>query len=571
MKKAKTIQASYEWRFRIVLAGFVVLTLAIACRSVFLHVINQDFLIHEGDMRTLRVQEITAHRGIIKDRRQKPLAVSSPVASVWIKPKDMMENRRHWEQLAKLCNLPYKHLKDIVLGNQNKSFVYLKRHISPQQAEKIKDLDIPGVNTIKEYRRFYPSGEIAAHVVGMTNIDDVGQEGLELTYTQSLQGLPGKKRVLKDRKGRVIEDLDIIKTAEPGQDLVLSLDLRAQHIAYRELLAAVRAHKADSGSAVVLDVETGEVLALVNQPSFNPNNRNSIKRGSLRNRALTDVFEPGSTMKPFTVAAAMETGKYKARTPVDTRPGYLKVGRKLIKDHRNYGLINVEKVLTKSSNVGSTKLALSLEPGTLQEMLNRLGLGASTGSGYPGESSGHLPDREKWRPIELATLSYGYGLSVTTLQLAQAYAVLASGGVKKPVSLTKIGHAPEGERVISEKISRQIIAMLETVISEEGTGSRAKISGYRVAGKTGTVHKITKGSYADDQYISLFAGMAPATNPKIVTVVMINNPRGEEYFGGLVSAPVFAKITSGVLRLLDVMPDDVPEKMQSIVALSEQV
>ena len=566
MNKKNNQQPSFEGRFRVVLAGFVLVALAMACRSVFLHVINQDFLIHEGDMRTLRLQEIVAHRGIIKDRREKPLAVSSPVASVWVKPEEMMEARDKWKQLAKLCKLPYSHLKDVVLGNQSKSFVYLKRHIAPQQAEKIKDLDIPGVNIIKEYRRFYPSGEVAAHVVGMTNIDDVGQEGLELAYSQSLQGLPGKKRVLKDRKGRIIQDLDIIKPAEPGQDLVLSIDLRAQHIAYRELLAAVKFHKADSGSAVVLDVETGEVLALVNQPSFNPNNRSSIRHGSLRNRALTDVFEPGSTMKPFTVAAALETGKYKAGTPIDTSPGYMKVGRKLIRDHRNYGLINVEKVLTKSSNIGSTKLALSLKPGTLQEMFRRLGLGESTSSGYPGESSGSFPYRKKWRPIELATLSYGYGLSVTSLQLAQAYAVLASGGIKKPVSLLKLEHVPEGERVISENISRQIVSMLETVISNEGTASKARVPGYRVAGKTGTVHKLTKDGYADDQYLSLFAGMAPATNPKIVTVVMINNPRGEDYYGGLVAAPVFSKVSSGVLRLLDVMPDDVRAENQGIFA-----
>ncbi len=570
MKANKTETADFQWRFLAVVAGFIALALGLACRSVFLHVINQDFLIHEGDMRTLRLQEITAHRGIIKDRRQKPLAVSSPVASVWVKPKEMMESRQQWKELAKLCKMPYGQLKDIVLSNQNKSFVYLKRHISPQQAEQIKALDIAGVNTIKEYRRFYPSGEIAAHVVGMTNIDDVGQEGLELAYGESLQGLPGKKRVLKDRKGRVIQDLDIIKTAEPGQDLVLSIDLRAQHIAYRELLAAVRAHKADSGSVVVLNVETGEVLALVNQPSFNPNNRSSIKRGSLRNRALTDVFEPGSTMKPFTVAAAMETGQYKAGTPIDTAPGYIKVGRKVIRDHRNYGLINVEKVLTKSSNVGSTMLALSLKPGILQEMLGRLGLGVDTASAYPGESSGFLPDREKWQPIEVATLSYGYGLSVTTLQLAQAYAVLASGGIKRPVSLTKVEHAPKGERVLSENISRQIVAMLETVVSVEGTASRARIPGYRVAGKTGTVHKLTKEGYADDQYISLFAGMAPASDPKIVTVVMVNNPRGEDYFGGLIAAPVFAKVSSGILRLLNVMPDDVSKQMQGIVALNER-
>lgn len=571
MKTKKTGNTIFEWRFRIVVVGFIVVALGIACRSVFLHVVNQDFLIQEGDMRTLRLQEISANRGIIKDRRHKPLAVSSPVASVWVKPKAMMESRQQWKQLAKICKMPYGQLKDIVLGNQNKSFVYLKRHLSPQRAQQVEALDIPGVNTIKEYRRFYPSGEITAHVVGMTNIDDVGQEGLELAYNQTLQGLPGKKRVLKDRKGRVIQDLDIIKTAEPGQDLVLSIDLRAQHIAYRELLAAVRAHKADSGSAVVLDVDTGEILALVNQPAFNPNNRSSITRGSLRNRALTDVFEPGSTMKPFTVAAAMETGQFKVGTPVDTAPGYMQVGRKTIRDHRNYGLINVEKVLTKSSNVGSTKLALSLQPGTLQAMLQRLGLGSSTESGYPGESSGFLSEREKWRPIEVATLSYGYGLSVTTLQLAQAYAVLASGGVKKPVSLTKVQHPPKGQRVLSENISRQIVSMLETVVSTEGTASRARIPGYRVAGKTGTVHKLTKEGYADDQYISLFAGMAPATNPKIVTVVMINNPRGEDYFGGLVAAPVFAKVSSGILRLLDVMPDDVPEQMHGIVALKERV
>ena len=529
----------------------------VVSRAVFLHVYDQSFLQKQGNARMVRVEKIAAHRGLITDRRNNPIAVSTPMESIWAVPKELIRVRDRWETLAKLMGVSYPHLKNQLLVGQGKQFVYLKRHLPPQKAQAVLDLDLPGVYSITEYRRFYPSAEVTAHVAGITDIQGHGQEGLELAFDASLQGNPGKIRVLKDRKKRVFQNLDIIESAQPGKDLNLSIDLRVQHLAYRELVRAVKLNRADSGSIIVVDVESGEILALANQPSFNPNNRQNLKASHLRNRAITDLFEPGSTVKPFTVLAALESGKYKPHSLVNTSPGTLRVGKKLVRDHRNYGVLSLEKVLVKSSNVGTSKLALSLPPEDLVNVYSRLGLGRLTGSEYPGESLGVLPVRDRWHDVERATLSYGYGLSVTALQLSHAYSVLAAGGLERPLTLIKPDKISQGKQVVERQYAQQVLTMLEGVVSKEGTASRAKVAGYRVAGKTGTVHKVTQNGYADDQYVALFAGIAPVSNPKFVTVVVINNPRGEDYYGGLVAAPVYSRLMSGVLPLFNIVPDDI--------------
>lgn len=528
----------------------------VSVRAIYLHAFDQGFLQKQGDARMVRVEEIAAHRGLITDRRSKPIAVSTPMESIWAVPKELLPVQDRWETLAKLMGVSYRHLKNQLLAGQGKQFVYLKRHLPPEKAQTVLDLNLPGVYSVTEYRRFYPSAEVTAHVAGITDIQGHGQEGLELAFDANLQGNPGKIRVLKDRKKRVFQNLDIIASAQPGEDLNLSIDLRVQHLAYRELVRAVKLNRADSGSIIVVNVETGEILALVNQPSFNPNNRQNLKASHLRNRAITDLFEPGSTVKPFTILAALESGKYKPHSLVNTNPGTLRVGKKLVRDHRNYGVLNLEKILVKSSNVGTSKIALSLPPEDLVNVFSRLGLGRPTGSEYPGESLGVLPYRDRWHDIERATLSYGYGLSVTALQLSHAYSVLAAGGVERPLTLLKQEKAVPGEQVIERAHAQEVLRMLEGVVSKEGTASRAKVAGYRVAGKTGTVHKVTQKGYADDQYVALFAGIAPVSDPKFATVIVINNPRGEDYYGGLVAAPVYSRLMSGVLPLFNIVPDD---------------
>lgn len=544
------------WRLYVVCCGILLAFVGVVSRAVYLHVYDQSFLQKQGDARMVRVEKIAAHRGLITDRRSNPVAVSTPMESIWAVPGEIIQVQDRWESLAKLMGVSYRHMKDQLLAGQGKQFVYLKRHLPPQKAQRVLDLELPGVYSVTEYRRFYPAAEVTAHVAGITDIQGHGQEGLELAFDASLQGNPGKIRVLKDRKKRVFQNLDIIESAQPGEDLNLSIDLRVQHLAYRELARAVKLNRADSGSIIVVDVETAEILALVNQPSFNPNNRQNLKASHLRNRALTDLFEPGSTVKPFTVLAALESGKYKPNSLVNTSPGTMRVGKKLVRDHRNYGVLDLKKILIKSSNVGTSKLALSMPPEDLVNVFSRLGLGQLTGSEYPGESLGVLPVRDRWHDIERAALSYGYGLSVTALQLSHAYNVLAAGGVERPLTLVKQDTLMPGTQVVDPKHAREVLNMLEGVVSQEGTASRAKVPGYRVAGKTGTVHKATRKGYAEDQYVALFAGIAPVSKPKFVAVVVINNPRGEDYYGGLVAAPVYSRLMSGVLPLFNVVPDD---------------
>lgn len=551
---AKKETANYAWRYLLVLGLLGAVALTAVGRLVYLQVESQAFLQDQGDRRVLRAETIPAYRGIIQDRNGEPLAVSTPVVSLWANPRELITQQHAWGALAKKLGANETRLRDRILRNQEKQFIYLQRHMNPAKAEEILQLDIAGVYGLEERRRYYPSSEVSAHVVGFTNIDDSGQEGMELAYQEMLQGTDGKKRVVKDLKRRTIKDVGLVRSALPGKDVTLSIDLRAQYLAYRELLSAVNEYQASSGMAVALDIQTGEVLAMVNQPSYNPNNRTARDVASLRNRALTDVFEPGSTVKPFTVAAALESGKWTPSSVVDTTPGYLRVGTKSIRDLHNYGVIDLTTLIAKSSNVGASKLALSLEAETLGDLFRRVGLGQATGTGFPGESVGMLPVRQRWRPIEVATLSYGYGLSVTAVQLAQAYAVLGSGGIKRPVSLLKVEGEVPGERVMEEQYARDVVRMMEEVVGEHGTARKAIVPGYRVAGKTGTVHKVSTSGYEDHQYLGLFAGVAPADNPRIAMVVVIDDPKGEAYYGGLVAAPVFSRIMAGILRVKNIPP-----------------
>ncbi len=540
----------------IVLALLAMGVVLLGWRAVYLQVFNTAFLKSQGQSRHLRSIAIPAHRGVITDRNGELLAISTPVSSVWVNPQELIASRAGIPALARVLDLAPDRVRRLLARYSGREFVYLKRHVNPDVAARVRALKLPGVYLMTEYRRYYPTGEVAAHVVGFTDIDDGGQEGMELAFNKWLTGVPGRKRVIKDRLGRTVEDVERIRASRPGKDLRLSIDKRLQYLLYRELKAAVIRHRARSGSAVILDARTGEVLALVNQPSYNPNNRRHLRGDRYRNRAVTDVFEPGSTIKPFTVVAALQSGKYRAGSLIDTSPGYIRVGRNTIRDHRNYGVVDMTHLLSKSSNVGATRLALSLRPEQLWGVFTRLGFGQVTGSGFPGEVGGLLMHYRRWHEIERVTMSFGYGLSVTPLQLARAYAVLANDGRLVPVSFVRRERPVQGRQVIPVHIARQVRRMLEAVVSRDGTGHRARVPGYRVAGKTGTTHKSTAGGYAEDRYVSVFAGMIPASHPRLVMVVMINEPTAGEYYGGAVAAPVFARVMTGAMRLLDIPPDD---------------
>ena len=536
---------------------------SLVARAVYLQVIDQAFLEKQGDARMLRKAQLSANRGMILDRNGEALAVSTPVDTVWADPRKLAEAPQDFPKLAKALDRDPQWLARRVTGSLDREFVYLVRHMRPQDAARVKALDIPGVDTLREYRRYYPAGEVTGHLLGFTNVDDVGQEGLELAYDQWLGGVPGQKIVMRDSLGHAIEDIERISAPRPGQDLYTSIDLRVQYLAYRELKAAVQANKARAGTIVVLDIATGEVLAMVNQPTFNPNDREQYAASRYRNRATNDFLEPGSSMKPFIVAAAMETGRYHADTLIDTSPGMMRVGIKTVKDHSNLGTIDVTTVLAKSSNVGAAKIALSLKPGEMWGTLDALGFGRVTGSGFPGESTGILTGYEHWRPIGQATMSYGYGLSVTPLQLAQAYAILGAGGVRRPVSLRRVEVPPAGERVLPEPVATELVRILESVVSSEGTARRAAVMGYRVSGKTGTAWKASQaGGYSTNKYLAIFGGVVPASNPRLAAVVIVDEPSAGSYYGGEVAAPVFASVMSGALRLLAIPPDD----LQSIPA-----
>jgi len=548
------------------LSLYTVCVAGLLFRVVDLQVLNKEFLQNHGDARALRVVKIPAHRGMITDRNGESLAISTPVNSIWAVPRKVMAADAKLDQLAKYLHMDEGELASLLNDRIGRQFVYLKRRVAPALAEQVMLLDIPGISLQREYRRYYPAGEVTSHVLGFTNIDDSGQEGMELAYDNWLKGSAGSKRVLKDRLGRIIENIESITTPDPGNQLVLAIDRRVQYLAYRELKSAVNHHKARAGTLVMLDVKTGEIIAMVGQPSYNPNNRSGLKSGHYRNRALTDVFEPGSTLKPFTIATALESGLYNLQSTIDTHPGFFKVGDHTIRDHRDYGVIDLATIIKKSSNIGASKIALSLEPLEFWSILRNVGFGQTTGSGFPGEASGFLNPYNNWSEVEQATMSFGYGISTTALQLAQAYMPFATDGMMLPVSFLKVSELVTASRVFSAGVARQVRTMLETVVQKGGTGYRAAIEGYRVAGKTGTVLKTVAGGYSEDRYLSLFAGMAPASNPRLIAVVMIDEPKGDQYYGGLVAAPVFSKVMAGALRLLDIPPDDLPVLNGQIIA-----
>ncbi|WP_445362314.1 peptidoglycan D,D-transpeptidase FtsI family protein [Microbulbifer sp. ANSA003] len=577
--KKKDIQPGIaRWRFALVAVLLCLLALALVFHLAKLQVVpaaerGYRFLQDQGRARTLRTEEIAAYRGSIVDRNGELLAVSTPVHSLWANPKLLSEiSDANLVHLARALDLPSSKLGSRLKKYRNKEFMYLRRHLSPEEAEKVLDLGITGVFSKKEYRRFYPAGEVVAQLLGFTNIDDRGQEGMELAYDDWLSGQPGSRQVIKDLKGRTVRDLAIRQEAQPGRDLRLSIDMRLQYLAYRELKRAVSENGAASGFMVILDTHSGDVLAMANQPSFNPNDRKGVKSAAMRNRALIDQFEPGSTVKPLTVLAALETGRYTPRTEINTSPGYIRVPGKTLVDPVNYGKIDLTKIITKSSQVGITKIALDLEPNSLRGLFYRLGLGEAVGSGFPGEAQGILPSRSRWHPIERANFAFGYGLTVNAVQLVQAYSVLANEGVKRPVSLVLSGDKVPGEpeQVIEQSLVGQVTAMLETVISR-GTGRLAAVEGYRVAGKTGTVHKVGSSGYADNRYRSVFAGFIPADNPRLAAVVVIDDPSHAKYYGGEVAAPVFGAVMTGAMRLLQVPPEKIESAEGQLAAqLSER-
>ena len=545
--------AAYRGRFYFLIIILVLCLAALIWRMLDLSIHQHSFLQRQSDVRTIRVVDIPAHRGMITDRKGAPLAVSTPVDAIWINPQIFIATPQQLAELAKLLHVSYHSLQSKINQKSSRSFVYLKRHVTPKLSDQIRALNISGLFFQREYRRYYPEAEVTAHILGFTNIDDRGQEGLELAYNSWLRGIPGKRKVLKDRLGHVVAVMNTIRDPQQGHDLTLSIDRRTQYLAYLELKKTVQKYHAKSGSAVVLNVNTGEILALVNQPSYNPNDRPTDEHdGRYRNRAVTDVFEPGSTMKTFSIASALESDKYKPTAKIDTNPGWYVVDGNTIKDEGvNHGVLTVTGVLQKSSNVGIAKMTLSLPAQHLWNVLHTFGFGERTVSGFPGEVAGSLINHPIWRPFVLATLSFGYGVSVTPLQLACAYAVIASDGIKHPVTFVKVDNLPSGEEVISSEVAHQMLVMLESVIESGGTGIRASIPGYSVAGKTGTAYIAGRHGYNKKRYVASFVGIAPVTDPRLVVAVVIKDPKGQ-HFGGIVAAPVFAHIMEKALRIMDV-------------------
>lgn len=564
MRQEQTI-VTYPARRWLMLTVFLAATAGLLWRTFDLQILNKDFLQNHGDARALRTVSIPAHRGVISDRNGEPLAVSTPVESIWATPRKLLQSNNDLSALADALKITTFSLTELLQNRLHRDFVYLKRQTKPQLARAIDELKYPGVYMQREYKRFYPSSEITSHLIGFTNVDDQGQEGLELAFNDWLRGTSGSKRVLKDLLGRVVADVESIQPAAPGKSIELSIDRRIQYLAYRELKAAVTRHHARAGMLVMLDVNTGEVMAMVNQPSYNPNNRSGLKSDHFRNRTITDVFEPGSTLKPFTIAAALQSGLYDQTSRIETRPGYLQVSNHMIRDHQNYGNLDLTNILKKSSNVGASKIALSLGPEKIWQIYSNIGFGQPTGSGFPGEASGLLNEYNTWSEVELATMSFGHGIAVSALQLAQAYSVLASRGVLRPISFLKVDGPVEGKQVLPAEVVEEVVMMLETVVQEGGTGLRAAVKGYRVAGKTGTAHKAVAGGYAENRYMAVFAGLAPVSKPQLVIVVAIDEPQSGVYYGGLVAAPVFSSVMQGALRILNVAPDDMPSIESKIV------
>jgi len=553
-QKSVITKSSFTSRAFFVFIVLVAAAVLLIWKAITLQFVESGFLRDQGDRRFVRVAPVIAHRGNILDRAGEPLAVSTPVDSVWVSPREVFASARIAELAANL-NINSEEFTLRMSRNLDRSFLYVARQLQPADAARVKALGISGVHLKREYRRYYPTGEVAGHILGFTNVDDSGQEGLELNYEPVLRGEDGAKRVIQDRDGHIVQDVESIRSVRPGRDVALSLDMRIQYLAYRELKAAIQSNRARSGSVVVIDVTTGEVLAMVNQPTFNPNDRNQFKADGYKNRALTDMLEPGSAIKPFIVAAGLSAGLYNPLSIINTGAGLIKVGTKYIQDHQPLGSINLTTALAKSSNVALVQIGLTLGPQRMHAALSKLGFGQASGTGYPGESAGIMTPVSNMKPINIATMSYGYGLSVTPLQLAHAYATLGAGGISRPLTFRKVDSAIEGEQIIPKDIASVVLNMLETVVSQEGTGMRASIPGYRIAGKTGTARKLVRGTYSKNQYVAVFAGLAPASNPRLATVIVIDEPSMGSYYGGDVSAPVFAKIVGGSLRLLGVAPD----------------
>lgn len=564
-----------QWRVLLVLFGLFLCVLVIAWKLSALHVLEKDFLQVEGDKRTIRNIPLVAHRGLITDRNGEPLAVSTPVQSIWVDPSELVHAPEVTGALATALELNPDVLTNSIANHASSKFLYVKRRLAPADAKKVLDLNLNNVGAQQEYQRFYPQGEVTSHVIGFSNIDDVGQEGLELTYNDWLSGAPGKRQIIQDRRGHIIEERQTIQPAEPGQNLSLSIDFQLQNLAYRSLKAEFITRRARAASAVVLDVDTGEVLAMVNQPSYNPHNKADMTDFSvLRNRAVTDVFEPGSTVKPFTIVAALESALFEPDTVIETSPGWMMVGPNEVRDIFNYGTLNLSSVITKSSNIGTSKIAFEIGAEPIRDVLQRVGFGEVPGTSFPGERGGVLPNPRRWSRIETATLSYGYGLSASALQLASAYSVIADGGIRKPVSLLRLSEDELAQlprsQVISPTIAAEVKAMLETVVdsSRGGSAIEANIPFYEVAGKTGTAHVVGDYGYEDNLHNSFFVGLVPASDPKIVVVVVINEPRGDEHYGGQVAAPVFSQIAAGAMRILNISPDEIPT--QNLLSSSVQ-
>ena len=549
-----------HWRLKVLAAGLLAFTALLLLRALDLQVLKQEFLQGQGEARQVRTIVEPAHRGMITDRNGEPLAISGPVETVWAHPGELLARAERLPELARVLELEPAVLRARVETRAGREFVYLRRHLPPEQAQQVMALDIPGVALMREFRRYYPHGEATAHIVGFTDIDERGQEGMELAFDGWLSGQPGAKRVLRDRHGHKIRDVAAIRAAQDGHDLRLTIDQRLQYLAYRELKAAVQAHSARGGSAVLVDALNGDILALVNQPGFNPNNRARLDLSLTRNRAVTDTLEPGSVIKPFTVAAALETGTVSADVQLDTAPGTMRVGRHTVRDIRNFGRIDLTTLISRSSNVGSTQLALETPPGDFWRMLHQAGFGRSLETGLPGEAGGLLRDFPTWRRVEQATLGYGYGLSVTPLHLAASYTVFANDGQRIPLRLVETaGDRRQPETVMSPETARQVLAMMEHVTGREGTARQATIAGYRVAGKTGTSRKAIAGGYASDRYYSSFVGLAPVSRPRFVMAVVIDEPGAGVYYGGAVAAPVFSSVVESALRLFNVPPDRLGE------------
>lgn len=522
-------------------------------RAFFLQGMHDDFLQARGEARFMRVIEIAANRGVITDRDGEPLAVSTPVESVQASRDEVRMTDAQAVALARVLQMDVEALRKR-LTEGSREFVFLKRQLPPDQAARVLQLRIPGVLLQREYRRYYPAGEVAAHLVGFNNVDDNGQEGVELAYQEWLAGKPGSRRVIKDKRGQIVEDIENLRVPQQGRDLALSIDRKIQYLAYRELKAAVEQHKAKAGSAVVLDVQTGEVLALVNLPAFNPNNRGKLTGQQTRNRAIIDLYEPGSTMKAFTIAAGLEAGIVRPESIIQTGPGSLTIGPNTIRDVNPLGALSVTQVLQKSSNVGSARIALQLPPATLWQSFSDAGFGLPTRVGFPGEGHGRLRAPNTWRPIEQATMSYGHGLSVTLLQIARAYSIFATDGEMRPISIVRVDSPPPAIRVISVETARAVRHMLELATGPGGTAPRAQVAGYRVGGKTGTARKIENGVYVQ-RHVASFIGFAPVSAPRVIVAVTIDEPSNGVYYGGAVAAPVFSQITAGALRMLGVAHD----------------